>query len=182
MARGRRPLPTAVKALRGNPGKRKPNDSEPIPVAGDPLMPAGLSEAAAAEWHAMIPCLRMMGILTPVDRAALAGYCYAYDIWMLASKDVQEFGVMIKDPVMGRKGTPEEFEVIAYITKKNPAVAVANEALKTMKSYLVEFGMTPSSRSKLHVEKPQDADPFEAHLKQKAERNAANAVPTGKPN
>jgi P27 family predicted phage terminase small subunit len=181
MSRGRRPLPTAVKALRGNPGKRKPNENEPVPVAGEPEMPKGLSEGAAAEWNAMIPCLRVMGILTPVYRAALAGYCYSYDVWMQANDEIREGGVMIKFPVMGRKGTPEEFEVIAYIKKKNPAISVANEALKTMKSYLTEFGMTPSSMSKLHIEKPPEEDPFEARLKRRAERNAAH-VPTGKPN
>jgi P27 family predicted phage terminase small subunit len=182
MPKGRRPLPTAVKALRGNPGKREPNKREPVPIAGDPAMPKGLSAAAAQEWEAMISCLRTMGVLTPVDRAALAAYCYAFDIWMMANEEVKTFGVMLKHPVMGRKGTPEENEVIAFIQKKNPAVAIANEALKTMKSYLVEFGMTPSSRSKIHVERPPEADPFEAWAKQKAQRNAAHVAEAEKPN
>jgi P27 family predicted phage terminase small subunit len=75
---------------------------------------------------------------------------------------------------MGRKGTPEENEVIAFITKKNPAVAIANEQLKTMKSYLVEFGMTPSSRSKLHVEKPKVVDPADSYFEKKLNAKHVN--------
>lgn len=166
MPKGRRPLPSAVKNLRGNPGKRK-NESEPDVLPGDPTMPVGLSEAAQQEWRDITPHLRTMGVLTPADGKALAAYCYTYNIWMMANKDVVKYGVMIDHPVFGRKGTPEESVVIARIVKKNPAVAVANEALKTMKSYLVEFGMTPSSRSKLHVEKPNAVDAADAYFNKK---------------
>ena len=32
---GRKPKPTAIKKLEGNPGKRKLNTKEPIPAKGD---------------------------------------------------------------------------------------------------------------------------------------------------
>lgn len=182
MARGRRPLPTAVKELRGNPGKRKLNEAEPVPAAGEPEMPKGLSEGAAAEWNRILPGLMAMRIITPVDRATLAAYCYAYDIWMQANDEIREFGVMIKFPIMGRKGTPEENEVISYLPKKNPALAIASDALKTMNSYGSLLGVNPVSRANLHVEKPKEEDPFDAWAKQKAERNAAQATPSEKPN
>jgi P27 family predicted phage terminase small subunit len=161
--KGRRPLPSTIKNLRGNPGKRKQNQNEPEFQPGDPTMPAGLSEAAQTEWREIIGVLRAMGVLTPADGKALAAYCYAFDIWMQANESVKKYGVLIEEPIMGRVGTPEQNEIVGHKTKKNPAVAIANEALKTMKSFLVEFGMTPSSRSKLHVEKPKpkdDADEF----------------------
>lgn len=34
-ARGRKPKPTALKVLEGNPGKRPLNDHEPIPPKGE---------------------------------------------------------------------------------------------------------------------------------------------------
>jgi hypothetical protein len=37
--------------------------------------------------------------------------------------------------------------------------------MKTMKSFLVEFGMTPAARSRLRIDKPKEADPFEDYLK-----------------
>jgi P27 family predicted phage terminase small subunit len=150
------------------------NEGEPELQPGDPVMPPQLSEAAQAEWRVIVPILRSMGLLTPADGAALAAYCYTRDIWILAMNNVREFGIQIKFPVMGRKGTLEENEVIAYITKKNPAIAIANEALKTMKSFLVEYGLTPSSRSKLHVEKPKVVDPADAYFEKKFQPKHVN--------
>ena len=39
---GRRPLPTQIKILRGNPGYRPITGDDIQPVAGDPQMPKGL--------------------------------------------------------------------------------------------------------------------------------------------
>jgi hypothetical protein len=49
--RGRRPRPTCLKLLSGNPGKRPLNGSEPRP---DPIVlecPPELGEVARREWH-----------------------------------------------------------------------------------------------------------------------------------
>lgn len=43
---GRKPKPTVVKILEGNPGKRKLNDKEPMPVKGMPTCPAWLMKEA----------------------------------------------------------------------------------------------------------------------------------------
>jgi P27 family predicted phage terminase small subunit len=171
MARGRRPLPSTIKNLRGNPGKRQINTNEPVSQPGDPTMPTGLSDAAQKKWHELLDVLRPMRVLTIADGLNLAAICYTFDVWMSANEDVKTLGVMAKVPVMGRKGTLEEKEVIGWIVKKNPAVAVANEALKTMKSYMVEVGLTPASRSKLHIEKEKPVDPADAYFEKKQPRH-----------
>ena len=172
--RGRRPLPSKVKDLRGRPGKRPVNENEPEVPSGDPDMPAGLSEAAQKEWHKLLHVLRPTRVLTIADGLNLAAICYTYDVFMQANEDVKTFGVQIKHPVMGRKGTDEEGTVVGYIAKKNPAVAIANEALKTMKSYMVEVGLTPASRSKLHVEKEKPVDPADAYFQKKMQSRHVN--------
>jgi len=48
--RGRRPKPTRLKMLTGNPGKRPLNPNEPRPEATIPDAPAELSAGARAEW------------------------------------------------------------------------------------------------------------------------------------
>jgi P27 family predicted phage terminase small subunit len=156
-----------VKDLRGNPGKRGVNENEPKPPVGDPEMPPGLSEAAQCEWFRMLECHRSMGLIKPVDATALAVYCATFDIWLKAMADVNENGLQIKQPVMGRKGTIEENVVVGVITKKNPAVAIAFEAKKTLKSYACEFGDTPAARSKLHVESEKPPDPADAYFNKK---------------
>ena len=43
---GRKPKPTAVKKLEGNPGKRKLNVKKPVPAKGIPACPDGLNTEA----------------------------------------------------------------------------------------------------------------------------------------
>lgn len=47
---GRKPKPTAVKKLEGNPGKRKLNTKEPVPAKGMPTCPNWLLPEAKSEW------------------------------------------------------------------------------------------------------------------------------------
>ncbi|MGH7936119.1 MAG: phage terminase small subunit P27 family [Chthoniobacterales bacterium] len=157
---GRRPLPTAVKKLRGNPGKRKLNDKEPSAQLGEPEMPRDLPKAAAAEWKRIVPELQILVVLATVDRAALAAYCHAFARWFEAEREVKRLGIVVEEPIliMG-----EATDFVRY--KKNPAVTISEGAMKIMKSFLVEFGMTPSSRSRVRIEKPADDDPMDAFLK-----------------
>jgi P27 family predicted phage terminase small subunit len=158
---GRRPLPTKIKKLRGNPGKRALNDREPKVAAGIPIRPIGLQPLAIKEWRDIVPELEQLGILSKIDGKALAAYCSAFARWMQAEQEITARGIIVEEPILDREGN----EVGTRI-KRNPAVSISNEALKLMKSFLIEFGMTPASRSRIRVEKPdQPEDPLEALLK-----------------
>ena len=150
--RGRKPKPTELKILQGNPGKRTLNKREPRPE-GIPTCPTHLDKAAKAEWRRITKELIPLGLLTNVDRAALAAYCAAYARWADAEKQIQKFGAVIKSPKSG-------FPI------PNPYVTIANTSMDHMRKYMVEFGLTPSSRSRLQVEpvKPQ-RDPFEEFMR-----------------
>src|SRR5205085_7950964 len=76
--RGRRPKPTRLKMLTGNPGKRPLNQDEPKPEASIPDCPPELSPAARQEWDRLAAELGALRMLTNLDRAALAAYCTAY--------------------------------------------------------------------------------------------------------
>ena len=58
---GRKPKPTAVKKLEGNPGKRKLNTKEPNPGKGMPDCPAWLLPEAKTEWIRLSEKLNQMG-------------------------------------------------------------------------------------------------------------------------
>ena len=75
--RGRKPTPTALKVLEGNPGKRKLNDNEPRPEKKAPSCPKWLEPEAKKEWRRLAKKMEQMGVLTEVDMAAFAGYCQA---------------------------------------------------------------------------------------------------------
>jgi phage terminase small subunit len=73
--RGRRPKPTRVKVLTGNPGKRPLNHSEPRPELSVPECPTQLGPVAQQEWSRLVGELTKLRMLTNLDRAALGAYC-----------------------------------------------------------------------------------------------------------
>ena len=147
---GRRPKPAAIKQLCGNPGERPLNDHEPKPQPGEPEMPK-LSREAAQEWRRIVPELLRLRVLTVIDGKALGGCCCAYARWQQAERDVKRYGITVREPVL------KDGERTGYVRlKRNPAIGVANDALKIMKSFLVEFGMTLAARTRVHVENPPE--------------------------
>ena len=77
--RGRRPKPTALKKLQGNPGRRPLNTAEPKPprARAVPPCPPYLEGEARREWHRMAPMLSASGMMSLADATALAAYCQA---------------------------------------------------------------------------------------------------------
>jgi len=152
MPPGRRPTPTATKLLNGNPGHRAINRNEPK-FSGIPTCPKHLNKGAKTEWRRISAELAASGLLTNVDRAALAAYCTAYSRWVEAEAKVVEWGLVI--PVGQTKATEKNGQIIPGkpgYPIQNPYVGVANTALEQMRRWAVEFGMTPSARSRIHVD------------------------------
>jgi P27 family predicted phage terminase small subunit len=140
---GRRPKPTAIKELEGNPGKRTLNKSEPKPgrLSRAPVCPAFLKGLARAQWNKMAPELARLGVLTKIDLDALARYCLIYQRWREAEIEVKRLGVVCKTV----KGN----------LVQNPWLSVANRSNEQLNKLATEFGLTPSSRSKVSAE-PMD--------------------------
>ena len=154
---GRRPTPTRLKVLRGNPGKRRPNRREPKPQTRVPACPKELGRRAKDEWRRIAKELSALGLLTAIDRAALAAYCEAWGTWIDAVEKVREFGAVVKVPSTG-------FPI------QSPYFGVANQAQKQMRAYLTEFGMTPASRARIEVEPVEEADELEEFLNRSRSR------------
>lgn len=98
--------------------------------------------------------LHRIGLLSEVDRAALAAYAQAYGRWVqaeraiakMAEKDQLTGGLMIKTS----NGNAIQ----------NPLVGTANKAASDMMRYAAEFGMTPSARTRIEAQaSDQTADP-----------------------
>lgn len=149
--RGRKPKPTTLKLLTGNPGKRRLNDREPNSPAGIPICPDWLDDEAKAEWGRVTQELDAMGVLTLADRSALSAYCKAWSRWVEAEEQVRKFGMIVKSP---EKGFP----------MKSPYLSVADQALEAMRKLLVEFGLTPSSRSRLRLPGGGEPDALDQFL------------------
>ena len=158
--RGRRPKPTHLKLVLGNPGKRKLTKAEPAPARARPEPPGHLSDDARHEWVRVSEELFALGMLTNVDRASLAAYCQCYSRWVqaeraittMAERDLLTGGLMIRT----QKGNEIQ----------NPLVGTANVAMAAMMRYAIEFGMTPSARSRLTTggNSPDYKDPADKYF------------------
>ena len=134
-ARGRKPKPTALKVLEGNPGKRPLNDHEPIPPKGEFKCPSWLLPEAKKEWKRLASSLEAMGVLTMADLTAFAGYCQAYARWKEAEEFITQHGSIFKTPS-------------GYV-QQVPQVSIAQQNLKIMQSFCSDFGLTPATRARI---------------------------------
>ncbi len=133
--RGRKPIPTELKLLTGNPGHRPLNPREPKPANSMPTCPAHLSPTAKAEWKRLAGEMHRLGIVSQLDRAALAAYCQAYGRWAEAEKKLKETPTLIKLPS-------------GYI-QPSPWLGIANKQLELMHKFMGELGLSPFSRSRV---------------------------------
>ena len=69
---GRKPVPTKLKIMRGNPGQRRLNAKEPAPSPGPALPPPHITGELSELWHEMAPPVEAMGLLTTADSVPFA--------------------------------------------------------------------------------------------------------------
>lgn len=143
---GRKPKPSAIKQLEGNPGKRAISKGEPKPKT--PVKrPRDLGQGLQRKfWDEHANELERLGVLTGVDGAAFRLMAEHYAIAVQAVQglrnDAEEGGGLTID---GRDGK-----------KKNPLAQVFKDNSMAFKSFAAEFGMTPSARARLQL--PDDAE------------------------
>lgn len=134
------PIPTHLKLLRGNPGRRPLNRNEPQPAipAEVPEPPPFLSDYAQAHWREKAPELHRLGLLTVLDLPAFGTYCAAYGHWQAAEE------ALVRGDGLTAVGSTGNRIV-------SPLWRVASEAARNVVRFGSEFGLTPSSRTKVAV-------------------------------
>jgi P27 family predicted phage terminase small subunit len=144
MPKGPAPLPTKLKILQGNRGKRPLPENEPDPECAAPPKPEYLGAIAAVEWDRMVEITMDIGVLTVADGPALSLYCTEFETYRQAQLDLEVNGSLYK---MTKKGE---------VWGAHPAVQIADKAAKNMKAILAEFGLTPSARTRVHTSKKKE--------------------------
>ena len=139
MARpGTKPKPTALKKLAGNPGRRALNEREPQYDLRSVRVPRGRLNADGKRiWRSIAPRLADVGLLTEVDKPALEMMCLHYQVVLEASRIIEKRGII----ALGSQGQP-----VAH-----PAVTSLNTSSTAFRRWATEFGLTPSSRTRLQV-------------------------------
>lgn len=153
MITGRKPKPTALKLLKGNPGGRKLNPHEAKPKLAQPTPPDFLNDHAKGEWHRIVGTLFCNGLMTALDRSVLAAYCQSYGRWVQAERALARMADEQAD-------SGQALTIVTHngTSMQNPLIGIANKAKADMVRYALEFGMTPSARSRVNASPNEMAD------------------------
>jgi P27 family predicted phage terminase small subunit len=138
--KGRKPKPIKLHELNGNPSKlsKEKFKREIRPDLTMPEIPWWLDYHARKEWERVCPELQRLGLLTNIDRTALAGYCMAYSRWLRAERElIKGFTYQYVDTDFQKKRA------------NKPEVIIARDALNQVRAFCVEFGLTPSARARM---------------------------------
>lgn len=148
MPRGRKPKPTALRVIEGNPSKRPLNPDEPNagPV-GEP--PEDLAGIALEKWREMA---RVWGlVLTASDRDQLAEYCRLEAERVEAMEHIAEEGPV----AMTAGGAPVQ----------SAWKIILNKCREDMRKIAIEFGGTPASRSRVSAAPAAPKSKFDGLIK-----------------
>lgn len=145
-------MPKHLRLVKGNPSRRPINEDEPKPEAKAPSCPNHLNADAKREWKRVTKELLKLGLLTEIDRAAIARYCQAWGEWCEATRKIDKLGMLVR--------TPNGYPV------PSPYVVIANQAHKRMLDIEAQFGMTPSSRTRVSVAKGGKTSEWDAFFEE----------------
>jgi P27 family predicted phage terminase small subunit len=145
---GRKPKPTGLRILEGTKSRRK--TIEPTPPPGIPTMPERLAvdPLAVAKWNDWMPVLSGMGVMTTADVEALATMCELFSASQACLLELRASGPTIHTDLGG--------------VKPNPAGSLYRSLIGQLASLMSEFGLTPSSRTKVSTTKEPVKDDLQA--------------------
>jgi P27 family predicted phage terminase small subunit len=138
--------PTNLKLLQGTYRGDRAALNEARPVIEIPDIPPHLCDEAKAEWARLAPELMRLGLLSRIDRGALAAYCEHYADWVEATR-LCATGINPDGSKMDRKVIKTKDGNFI----ENPYFSIKKRSAELMYRFLIEFGMTPASRTKIEA-------------------------------
>ena len=171
-SRGPMPKPAALKLLEGNPGKRTLNLEEGVnPRIEIPAPPKHLGREAKKEWKRVTPLLEELGLISGLDRTALALYCQA--VGRLAELEEAFNGQVNRIMESGMEYADAVYQASHAVTPSGYAqqsvmVQLIKSHREQVNRYLQHFGLSPAARGRVQpsnyvqptlpgIEQPQQA-------------------------
>ena len=165
--KGRKRIPTEQKIAEGNRGKRKLDLEKEPKFSKDALVPIKpLTQVAQEEWNRIAPIITRSNIFTDADTAALTAYCENFSTFVKATEEIERDGLY----------TSTQTGVTTH-----PAVRIQNQASTAMLKFLVEFGLTPASRSRVTVENRSSEDDSFANFVKDREKRRGELLEINRP-
>jgi len=137
-------------------GKRKLEQqlaAEPKAPRGLPPCPAYLEGRAREAWAFWSNELALMDLDRRPDGPMLEGVCIAYDAAIACYETIKTQGRFIAKKALD----PATNKLVVVDVKPHPAVRQGNQALALMKAFCSEFGLSPVSRTRLAIDKQDEA-------------------------
>ena len=153
--RGRKPKPLSQQIAEGDPrkkGKRKLKEElakEPKAARGLPDCPDHLEGRARDAWQFWREELVAMHLDCRPDAMMLEGACVNYARAVEADLTLAKQGLIYGQPIFDVNG-----QRVGTKIKAHPAVAISNAAWVRVRAFCSEFGLSPVSRTRLTLEKP----------------------------
>jgi P27 family predicted phage terminase small subunit len=131
---GRRPKPTELKLITGNPGKRKLSESEPIAPGNIEDPPEWMTDGQKEGWKYAIEDAPL-GLLRKADRSILSIWVVAEDMHRQAAQKVAQFGMLTELPN-------------AKLSMQSPYLSIVNAQVAIMQRAASELGFSLGARSR----------------------------------
>jgi P27 family predicted phage terminase small subunit len=156
---GRRAIAPKVHVLRGTyqPSRHAGHDT-PEPPPGTPDPPGALSAVARAEWDRMVTRLEKSRTLSIVDDAALYQYANLYaETEQIKADQVAQRQLLatLRAEMKRTRAGRARAKLVDRMVALQIVIAKATGALRqghmAIRQYLVEFGMTPSARTRVKL-------------------------------
>jgi P27 family predicted phage terminase small subunit len=155
---GRNAKPPKVHLLQGTFQRvRHAGHDVPEPPPGRPTPPKPLTGVAKAEWERMVARMEQSKTLSIVDDAALYQYVQLHTETEAITEDaarLQRLSADLKRAARKLDGT-NLVEAIGRIVELQRIIAKQTQQLRqghmAIRQYLVEFGMTPSARTRVKL-------------------------------
>jgi len=159
---GRKPLPTQMKVLAGNPGRRPLNPAEPSAPAHSGRCPRWVPRGEArAVWARLAPVLLRSQVLTELDEQALGLTCCAIADYLDARAIPPQATIRAIGAALAEDPDQGALVVEALLARAKSSTS----QLRAATALLAEFGLTPSSRSRIKVSPAGGDDPLDVFLR-----------------
>ena len=147
MARKAQPLATLK--LKGSHHAKYHRQNEPTPTPGEPSRPENLSDAELEVYDQITEKLAHMGVLAITDGKTIERYAHTYLRYWTAAEFVRKNGETF--PIRDKDGTLKGVALL-------PQAKLLNTLAPLLLKMEQEFGLTPSSRASIQLDKTQHED------------------------
>jgi P27 family predicted phage terminase small subunit len=143
--RGRKPKPSYLRVLDGQANDKPLNPDEPQPSGDLDAPPAWMSEAQRESWRYAIEHAPP-GLLKRLDKSVLAVWVVAEALHAEAAQKVAQYGAVVKS---------------RHLWVQSPYMGIQNKQALIMMRAASEMGFSPTSRTRVRLERDRGSNPFD---------------------